>query len=110
MDDAVLPALARIIVESGMPLRQLQRRTGIDVGALSRISQGRVDPKLSTAAVILKAVGRTWADLGEPDLGKLGSPRRQPIQRPASPTTRPDSQTGIDRPPVAKRRRTGDHS
>ena len=52
-------ALLLLIQESGMSLRCIARRAGIDVAVLSRFKRGKTMPDLETCEKLLKALRAT---------------------------------------------------
>lgn len=57
------PRLRGLIEQSGRSMRDVAREAGIDVANLSRICAGATAPTVPTAAKILGAISRRWADL-----------------------------------------------
>lgn len=55
--------LRALVAESGLSTRQVAERGGPDQSDLSKILAGKVEPRASTVAAILSAIGRGWADL-----------------------------------------------
>jgi transcriptional regulator with XRE-family HTH domain len=50
-------AIKKAIAESGLPLREIARRSGVDVGVISRLIAGSRTPTLETADRIIDALG-----------------------------------------------------
>jgi transcriptional regulator with XRE-family HTH domain len=50
-------ALRKAITDSGLALREITRRSGVDVGVISRFMKGTRTPTLKTADRIIEALG-----------------------------------------------------
>jgi transcriptional regulator with XRE-family HTH domain len=50
-------AITKAIADSGLPLREIARRSGVDVGVISRLIAGSRTPTLETADKIIDALG-----------------------------------------------------
>lgn len=59
--DAPTP-IARLILASGLGLREIERRTGLTATTVKQVRDG-ADARLSTARKILAAIGKRFADL-----------------------------------------------
>ena len=56
--------LKKLIADSGVPIRVIAQWEGVpDRANISRILAGHTTPRASTLAAILRAIGKTWADL-----------------------------------------------
>jgi transcriptional regulator with XRE-family HTH domain len=60
---AVAPRLRELVAADGRSIRELARDLGIDHRNLHDILTGKTDPRASTLAAILAAMGKTWGDL-----------------------------------------------
>lgn len=60
--DAPPTPIARLIVASGLPLREIERRTGLTATTVKQVRDG-ADARLSTARKILAAIGKRFGDL-----------------------------------------------
>ena len=54
---SAITALKKAISESGLSLREIARRSGVDIGVISRFMSGSRTPTLDTADRIIEAMG-----------------------------------------------------
>lgn len=68
--------LRALIGGSGLSLREVERRSGVDSGNLTRLMRGETDPRLTTAAALLAALGLGFADLDPPPAPSEGGKKK----------------------------------